>query len=121
MTFTGYAVFDKAKVGAGLIRRDNDASSTPRSDLWYVGGAYDITPAFTLAGQVYTLRFRHSDKKAMLYAVRGSYAFSKRTSVYSTIGYIDNSGQLAASVDGASAPPPGASQLGAMLGIKHIF
>ncbi|MFJ4292799.1 hypothetical protein ACIP1U_23895 [Cupriavidus sp. NPDC089707] len=38
------------------------------------GGAYDITPALTLAAQIYTLRYRHSDNKAMLYAVRGSFS-----------------------------------------------
>ncbi|WP_427307000.1 porin [Cupriavidus sp. H39] len=121
LAMTGYAILDRAKLGAGVIRRDNDASSTPRSDLWYVGAAYDITPAFTLAGQVYTLRYRHSSNRAMLYAVRGSYAFSKRTSVYATAGYLDNNGQLAVAIDGSATPPRGASQLGAMVGIKHVF
>lgn len=121
-TVTGYAILaNRAKVGAGVIRRDNEGSATPRSDLWYVGGSYDVTPAFNVAGQVYSLRFHHSDNKAMLYALRGSYAFSKRTSVYGTVGYVDNSGQSAVAVDGAAAPPPGASQAGVMLGIKHIF
>ncbi|MCA3231124.1 MAG: porin, partial [Cupriavidus sp.] len=44
--------------------------------------------------------------------------------VYSTFGYIDNGGKLALSVDSAStgaSPVAGGTQLGAMLGIKHIF
>ena len=59
----------------------------------------------------------------LLYAVRGTYNFSKRTAIYATAGFIDNGGQLAQSVSsnpGASASP-GGTQLGAMLGVKHIF
>ncbi|MBP0622434.1 porin [Cupriavidus sp. LEh25] len=88
------------------------------------GAAYDITPAVTLAGQVYYLRFHNSDNKAMLWAVRGTYALSKRSSVYATAGLIDNGGQLAMSVSGGAAgsnPKPGGNQFGAMLGMKHIF
>ncbi|EHP44693.1 porin [Cupriavidus basilensis OR16] len=120
-TATAYAIFDKAKVGAGVIWRNNDGSSTPRSDLWYVGAAYDITPAFTLAGQAYLLRFHDTSNKAWLFALRASYAFTKRTLVYATTGYINNRGQSAIAVDGATPPPPGVSQLGGMLGIKHVF
>lgn len=120
-TVTGYAILDRTKVGAGVIFRQNDGSSTPRSDLWYVGAAYDITPALTLAGQVYLLRYHDSSNKAWLGSMRGSYALSKRTMVYGTVGYLDNKGQLAASVDGQSTPPAGASQVGGMLGIKHVF
>ncbi len=60
----------------------------------------------------------------MLYAVRGTYAFSKRTSVYATAGYINNDGQLTLSVSGGatgSNTRPGGQQLGVMTGIKHIF
>ncbi|MGO4332280.1 porin [Cupriavidus sp. 2TAF22] len=124
LSLNGYMLLSKAKLGAGVIRRDNQGSPTPRSDLWYAGMAYDITPAFTLAGQLYYLKYHNSDNKAMLYALRGTYAFSKRTSVYATAGYIDNGGQSALSVSGGapgSNPKPGGSQLGAMLGIKHTF
>ncbi|KJK23363.1 membrane protein [Burkholderiaceae bacterium 16] len=124
LSLNGYVLLSKTKMGLGVIRRNNDGSPTPRSDLWYAGLAYDITPAFTLAGQVYYLKFHNSDNKAMLYALRGTYAFSKRTSVYATAGFIDNGGQLAQSVSGAqtgSNPKPGGNQLGTMIGIKHTF
>ncbi|AJG20163.1 porin [Cupriavidus basilensis] len=124
LSLNGYVLLSKTKMGLGVIRRDNDGSPTPRSELWYAGLAYDITPAFTLAGQVYYLKYHNSDNKAMLYALRGTYAFSKRTSVYATAGYIDNGGQLALSVSAAqtgSNPKPGGNQLGTMIGIKHTF
>lgn len=46
-----YALFDRAKLGLGLIRRDNDASTTPKSDLWYAGATYDVTPRSISAGK----------------------------------------------------------------------
>lgn len=124
LSVNGFVLLDRTKLGLGVIRRDNQGSATPRSELYYAGAAYDITPAFTLAGQVNYLKFHNSDNKAMLYAVRGTYAFSKRTSVYATAGYINNDGQLALSVSsGASGsnPQAGGSQFGVMAGVKHIF
>jgi hypothetical protein len=44
--------------------------------------------------------------------------------VYGTAGYIDNRGNLALSVSSGQAgtnTTPGGNQLGAMVGVKHIF
>lgn len=124
LALAGYALFDKAKIGLGMIHRNNGGSPTPHSDLWYGGIAYDVTPALTLSGQAYYLKVRNSANKAFLYALRGSYAFSKRTSAYITAGYIENRGDLALSVSsgaGGSAPPSGGNQFGTMVGLKHVF
>ena len=124
LALNAYANVGKAKLGGGVIRRDNDGSPTPRSDLWFGGASYAITPAFSVDGEVFLLRYHNSPNKAWLYAARATYAFSRRTSVYGTAGFIDNRGNLALSVSsgavGANAAP-GGNQLGAMLGIKHIF
>lgn len=120
----GYALFDNAKIGLGWIGRRNGALATPRSDLFYAGAAYDVTAALTLTGEVFHLRYHNSANKAWLGAVRASYALSKRSSVYATVGYIDNGGNLALSISGAAtgaAPAAGGNQLGAMVGIKHVF
>lgn len=120
----GYMLLPRAKLGMGLLHRNNEGSVTPRSDLWFAGVAYDVTPKFVLAGEVYYLKFRHSPNRSWLGAVRGMYSFSKRTSVYATAGYIDNAGQSAVSVSGGFTggnPAPGVNQAGLMLGIKHVF
>jgi predicted porin len=120
----GYMLLPRSKLGLGLLSRNNEAISTPRSDLWFAGASYDITPAFNLAGEIYYLKYRHSANKAWLGAIRGAYAFSKRTSVYATAGYIDNGGQSALSVSGGSPggnSVAGGNQAGVMLGIKQIF
>lgn len=124
MIFAGYAILARAKVGAGVLRRDNEASlATPRSDLWWAGVAYDITPGFTLGTQLSWLDYHHSDNRSILLALRGLYSFSKRTSAYATAGYIDNGGTLTNSVSagGPGSTTPGGNQLGVMVGIKHIF
>ncbi|AGW93419.1 membrane protein [Ralstonia pickettii DTP0602] len=120
----GYMILERTKLGAGWIRRDNEGSPTRISDLYYAGVSHEITPAINLAGQMYYLKYRGSDNKSLLFAIRGMYSFSKRTSVYATAGYIDNGGQLAMSVSGGSVgsnPKPSANQFGIMTGIKHTF
>jgi predicted porin len=124
LTVNGYALFNNAKVGAGWIRRDNGASTTPRSDLFFVGGSYAITPAISVEAEAFHLRLHDSSNKAWLFAARANYAFSKRTTAYGTIGYIDNRGTLNYSVSSAAPgtnPTPGGNQMGAMLGVKTIF
>jgi predicted porin len=99
----GYYKFGDLKVGVGLIRRANDGSTvTPRSDMWYLEGAYAIAPLFTVDGMFATLKFKNSANKASLFALRGTYLLSKRTAIYATAGHIGNDGALALSVSGAN-------------------
>lgn len=123
-SLNGYMILSNMKLGLGVISRRNDASPAPRSDLWFAGVSYDVTPALNVAAQGYYLRFHNSANKAWLGAVRGTYAFSKRSSVYMTAGYIDNKGQSALSVSSGAAganPAPGSNQIGVTAGIKHVF
>jgi predicted porin len=121
----GYVKLGEAKVGAGLIRRDNDASATtPRSDLWYLGASYPVTPLFIVDGEVLQLRFKGSANKSTLAAARATYYLSKRTALYAMLGHIDNAGALALSVSGGapgSSPVAGAAQSGLAAGIRHSF
>ena len=124
LSVSGYMLLDKTKLGLGVVSRNNEGSVTPHSQLYYGGISYDITPAFNVAGEVYYLHFNNSANKAWLGALRGTYAFSKRTSAYATVGYIQNGGQLAQSVSTGAAgsnPAPGVNQMGAMIGLKQVF
>ncbi|MWL91358.1 porin [Cupriavidus sp. SW-Y-13] len=123
--FGAYSLMNNVKVGIGGTIRDNDGSTTPHSQLYYVGAAYDLTPALNLAAQIYWLRYSHSPNKAWLEAVRATYSFSKRTSAYVTAGFIDNRGNLSLSVSSGdntnTSPTPGGNQFGTMVGLKHVF
>ena len=124
-TVAGWAKWGDLKVGAGLIARRNQASAaTPRSNLWYVGAAYPITPQFVLDGEVFKLDYKNSANQATLFALRGTYHLSKRTAVYATAGHISNKGTLALSVSNAatgSNPAAGTAQTGVSVGMRHSF
>lgn len=126
LSVNGYAKFGDAKVGAGVIRRDNDGSTTrPKSSLWFVGASYALTPAWTVDGTVARLAYKNVDNAdSTLVAVRALYKLSKRTTVYGQLGHISNQSAVAVSVSGGapgSNPLAGGSQTGTMFGINHSF
>jgi predicted porin len=124
-TLAGWARFDALKLGAGVITRRNEASATvPRSDLWYIGASYSITPLLVVDGEAFKQDFKNSANGAMLYALRATYSLSKRTALYATAGHIANDGSLATSVSNAAAgngPAAGGSQSGIAVGLRHSF
>lgn len=120
----GFLAWQQGRVTLNWIRRNNDGSVTPRSDLLIAGVSYDVTPAFNLIGQVSRLSYQHSQNQAWVYAMRASYALSKRTAVYVTSSLIANRGDLALAVSAdavGTAPVPGGHQIGTMIGIRHFF
>jgi len=126
-TLNGWVKFNDVKLSAGVIDRRNEGSATtPRSKLWFVGGAYPVTPHFTVDGEFFKLKYQDSDNGAKLFALRGTYSLSKRTAVYATAGHIANDGTLALSVSngdpaGEVKPGAGESQNGYAVGLRHSF
>ncbi len=120
----GYVKFGKAKIGSGVIRRNNEGSATSKSDMVYLGAAYPLTPALVLDAQLYKLDYKNSPNQSTLLAVRGTYGLSKRTVAYVTAGHMQNGGTSALSVSTGAAgsnPAAGASQTGFMVGMRHNF
>lgn len=121
----GYVKMGSLKIAGGLIRRTNGASpATPKSDLWYLGAAYQLSPTWVVDGELFRLQVKDSANRANLAAVRASYLLSRRTAVYATVGAIQNHGTLALSVSGGQpggAPVAGGSQTGVAFGMRHSF
>ena len=122
----GYVKLSNLKLAAGLIRRDNDGSAIkPKSDLWYFGASYPLTPAWTIDGTYAMLKYKDvSNYDSSLLAVRGLYAMSKQTTLYAQVGSIQNDSLSAVSVSGGAAgsnPAAGGSQTGVMFGVNHRF
>lgn len=121
----GYAKLGAFKLGAGLLRRDNEGSvATPRSDLWYVGASYPVSPQLVVDGQLSHQKYKGSANAATLAVVRATYNLSKRTAVYASAAHMSNDGALALSVSGGqpgSNPIAGGSQTGVAMGIRHSF
>lgn len=120
----GYVKFDAFKLGAGYMARRNDGNAaSPRSDLWFVGGTYTQAP-WTFDAQYSQLKLRDRADKAQLMVLRGSYALSRRTAAYASLGHVRNSANAAFSVSNAqagAAPAPGANQTGLGIGLRHAF
>lgn len=118
----GYVKFGAIKVGGGVLRRNNEGNAaTPKSSLPYVGVTYQITPAVVLDAQIARLDVKNSPNRTDLFALRGSYLLSKRTSIYAMYGHIDNNGTAAIALNTGGTAPAGASQNGILAGIRHTF
>ena len=125
VSINGYVQLADLRVAAGLIRRDNGGSATtPRSDLWYVGAFYDVTPLLRIDGEAFRLAFKGGNNGATLVAARATYSLSKRTAIYATLGHVANGAGSALSVSGGgpgSSPLPGVAQSGMAAGVRHWF
>lgn len=126
LSLNGYVKVAALKVGGGVIRRNNEASVIrPKSDLWYVGAAYPLSPALTLDGTLAKLSYKNVDNAdSTLLALRALYTLSKRTTLYAQAGWISNESLANVSVSSGaagSAPALGGSQNSVMLGINHKF
>jgi predicted porin len=118
----GYVKFGPLKVSGGHMRHENEANAvTPRSHLNYLGAAYDLTPQWTIDGQVARLDFRNSANDTNMAVLRAMYAFSKRTAVYGMVGRVNNSGTAAVALSAGTTVLAGGSQNGVMTGIRHTF
>ena len=125
LSINGYVNLSDLKLTSGLVRRANGASAAAaRSDLWYAGAVYPITPLLKAEIEVFSLQFKHGGAKAELAAARISYSLSKHSAVYTTFGRINNGGGLALSVSAGAAgsnPAAGASQDAIAFGLRHSF
>jgi predicted porin len=97
--------------------------ATQRSNLWWTGLAWQVTPAMSLSGAAYYQDFADSGSNAWLFAASADYAFSKRTDVYLNVGYTLNKGtaNLGLTASGFGSTLTGANQLGVVAGLRHKF
>lgn len=120
-TLNGFAKLGTAKVAGGILRRENTSAASFRSNLYHLGVAQPVSANVTLEAQVGKLDVVHSANDATIYAVRASYAFSRRTTAYATAGHIRNQGVSAIAVSPGASTLAGMNQSGVMLGLRHGF
>jgi predicted porin len=122
-----YGKFGPIKVGGGMLRRTNEGvtvatpTANPRSVIYYLGLAYDVTSALVIDGQISRYDLKDSGNDTRMAIVRATYNFSKRTAVYALVGNVRNGGTAARSVSAGNTVAPGGTQTGIMTGIKHSF
>lgn len=112
------------------------ASSSLRTNLYWVGATYQVTPAIAVTGAAYYTDVRNSNGDPYSFVLSGTYAFSKRTDVYAIAAYAQNRNGSAMGLSGfgpslnrsastltATSEQVGAgqSQFGAIIGVRHRF
>lgn len=124
----GWVKVEGVKIGAGWIGRNVVTSSVTvpgaRSNLFYLGATYPLTPSVILDGEVFRIVNAAQDARATLGVVRGTYLLSERTAVYLQTAYLANSARARYSVSaggGGTTPPAGEGQLGVMAGLRQSF
>jgi len=115
------------KFNAGWIGRrvttDSPALPGISSNLYYVGAAYQATPALLLDSEAYRIIDKNQDTRATKAVARATYALSKHTSVYVQGAYLFNSrhAAYAISAGGPATPALGQGQTAAMIGVRHLL
>ncbi|WP_431227700.1 porin [Burkholderia contaminans] len=125
---SAYAQAAGAKIGAGWIGRrvstGSPAAPDAHSDLFFVGASYAVKPDFVVDGEGYRIVNSAHDTRATMATLRATYLLTKRTAVYAQSSYLWNSAHARYSVSGGgpgTTPGEGMGQLGAMVGVRHMF
>jgi predicted porin len=121
----GYQLSDAWKLNLGYryYKKSLASGATDlRSDFFWGGGSYRITPALTLIGTVYYQNIKNvaNDADPIMYSLRLKYAMSKRTDLYLSSAYAKakNNQLVGLSRDDVGY---GNSQFGMTLGMQHRF
>lgn len=121
----GYAVMGRTKLGAGWIRNNVAAAAHVQTDILFAGVTYARTPtvSFDAQGVRYLQRgpARNAGASATLLIGRASYLLSKRTRVYTSVGYMLNGPTAAKAVAAGATVEAGRDQLGIMAGLQQRF
>ena len=122
MNVGGYLKLGAWKLAAGTLVRNNEgALATPRSNLYYLEAAYRIAANITIDGEIARLDYRDSINDTNQGMVRAMLDLSKRTTAYVAAGHIANHGTAAIALSAGSKVAAGQSQSGVMVGVKHAF
>ena len=117
-----YAKYGAWRLATGaLVRNNGGSATTPRSNLYYVNGAYRVAPAVTVDALAARLDYKNSPDDTSLTMLRAIYDFSKRTSTYVAIGHVANKGRAAIALSAGGTVGVGMAQNGVITGIKHAF
>lgn len=124
VTVNGYAMAGATRIGGGLMARKKVAATRANdleSDLYYLGASHPLTPALTLDAQVARHDVKNSASDSTLAVLRLTYALSKRTAVYSSLGHMNNGGTAALALDAGGTVGAGLNQSGILVGMRHAF
>ena len=115
--------FGKATMFAGFrwLNGQRQASASS-SHLFWTGLTFDVTPAFFVSAGAYHLQTRNTHNGPSSGVLYADYFLSKATDLYALASRVWNPVGSVVGLDGAGAnTASGASQTGAIIGIRHRF
>lgn len=110
----------KLFLAAHRLTRDTPAASTD-TGLYWAGLQYQATPALSVAATVYYQDLPGDAGNPLSVSVFGSYALSKRTDIYSQLGFAKNSATSNLGLNGYGTVQRGSNQQGLIAGLRHRF
>ncbi len=91
-------------------------------DLFSFGLGYRFSPAFQITSSVFHIRDKNnSTNKSTLYSLGAEYQLSKRTTLYSEVGHVNNQGAMNQEIAFATPVAPGKETVTAIFGMRHTF
>lgn len=112
------------------------ATSSLRTNLYWLGASYQVTPAVTLAGAAYYTDVRGTNADPYSFVLQAKYALSKRTDLYAVTAYALNRNGSAIGLGGfgpslnrnattltaaSEQVIGGQNQFAAIMGVRHKF
>jgi predicted porin len=117
---SGYFQLGDVALRGGVIHRKTTTTTDYQTNIFYGGASYMIAPDVELDGEI--SRIATSDQKnANLYVMRATYLLSKRTSIYTMLGFMQNNSRASYSVGAGYYTVAGAKQTGVLFGIQQRF
>jgi predicted porin len=121
----GYVILGPTKIGVGWIRNNVAAATHLQTDIIFAGVTYYATSSlyFDAEGVRYLQRgpAGKNDANSTLLVGRANYLLSKRTMVYTSVGYMFNSALAANPVASGGTVGTGMNQLGVLVGLQQKF
>jgi predicted porin len=117
---SGYFQLGDLALRGGAIHRMTIAATDYQTNIFYGGASYMIRPDIELDGEI--SRIATTDQKnANYYVMRATYLLSKRTSIYTMLGFMQNNSRASYSVGAGYSTVAGAKQTGVLFGIQQRF
>ncbi|TCK33779.1 putative porin [Paraburkholderia sp. BL8N3] len=99
-----------------------DSSTQAHANEFWGGLEYRVSVPLTLAGAVFWTDITSAGQRPIYLAATAKYSLSKRTSLYSELGYVKNSNGSNLGLNGYDTDVvAGHNQTGVMVGVIHYF
>lgn len=117
---SGYVQLGDFAFRGGAIHRMTTAATNYQTNIFFGGASYLMRPDVEFDGEI--SRITTTDhKNANYYVMRATYLLSKRTSLYTMLGFMQNNSRASYSVGAGNFTVSNAKQIGVLFGMQQRF